>query len=176
MQSIKWKGVWWWRWNTFTGSMKLDFIRCQKLAHRRSNSCSDFTVVPNKLRSNSGASQVIQWWRTHLPVQETRVWSLGWEDTLEKEMATHSSTLAWKIPWTEEHGRLLQSMGSKRVRHDWATSVTCLTGKFQPSPRPILWVGWLSNLDTFLSDERIDLAKNCHNSHTNSEAKPSFYV
>ena len=43
-------------------------------------------------------------------MQETWVRSLGWEDPLEKEMATHSSTLAWKIPWTEEHGRL-QSKG-----------------------------------------------------------------
>ena len=50
-------------------------------------------------------------------MQETQVRSLGWEDTLEKEVATHSSTLAWKIPWMEEHGRL-QSMGSQRVRHD----------------------------------------------------------
>ena len=48
---------------------------------------------------------------------ETRVQSLGWEDLLEKEMATQSSTLAWKIPWTEEPGRL-QFMGSQRVRHD----------------------------------------------------------
>ena len=48
---------------------------------------------------------------------ETHVRSLGWEDPLEKEMATHSSFLAWKIPWTEEPGRL-QSMGSQRVRHD----------------------------------------------------------
>ena len=55
-------------------------------------------------------------------MRETRVWSLGWEDPLKKEMATHSSTLAWKIPWTEERGRL-QSMGSQRVRHDWATSL-----------------------------------------------------
>ena len=50
-------------------------------------------------------------------MQETQVRSLGQEDPLEKEMATHSSTLAWKIPWTEEPGRL-QSMGSQRVRHD----------------------------------------------------------
>ena len=54
----------------------------------------------------------------HLPtMQETQVRSLGWEDPLEKEMATHPSTLAWKIPWTEECGRL-QSMGSQRVGHD----------------------------------------------------------
>ena len=54
---------------------------------------------------------------------ETQVWSLGREDPLEKEMATHSSILAWKIPWTEEPGRL-QSMGSHRVGHDWAASLS----------------------------------------------------
>ena len=50
-------------------------------------------------------------------MQETQVQSLGQEDPLEKEMATHSSTLAWRIPWTEEPGGLL-SMGLQRVRHD----------------------------------------------------------
>ena len=50
-------------------------------------------------------------------MQETRFQSLGGEDPLEKEMATHSSILAWKIPWTEESGRL-QSMGWQRVGHD----------------------------------------------------------
>ena len=54
----------------------------------------------------------------HLPtVRETQVQSLGREDLLKKEMATHSSILAWKIPWTEEPGGL-QSLGSQRVRHD----------------------------------------------------------
>ena len=48
---------------------------------------------------------------------ETWVRPLGWEDPLEEEMANHSSTLAWKSPWTEEPGRL-QSMGSLRVGHD----------------------------------------------------------
>ena len=48
---------------------------------------------------------------------ETQVPSLGWEGTLEKEMANHSGTLVWKIPWMEESGRL-QSMGSQRFRHD----------------------------------------------------------
>ena len=48
---------------------------------------------------------------------ETWVQSLGWEDPLEKEMAIHSSTIAWKIQWTEEPGEL-QSIGSQRVRHD----------------------------------------------------------
>ena len=50
-------------------------------------------------------------------VRETWVRSLGQEDPLEQEMAIHSSTLAWKIPWTEEPGGL-QSMGSQKVRHD----------------------------------------------------------
>ena len=54
-------------------------------------------------------------------MQKTWVRSLGWEDPLEKEMTNHSSTLAWKIPWTEEPGRL-QSMRSQRVGHDWVTS------------------------------------------------------
>ena len=52
---------------------------------------------------------------------ETWVRSLGWEDLLEEEMATLSSILAWRIPWTEEPGRL-QSMGSQRVRHDRMTN------------------------------------------------------
>ena len=50
-------------------------------------------------------------------MRETWVRALGWEDPLEKEMAIHSSTIAWKILWTEEPGRL-QSMGSQRVGHD----------------------------------------------------------
>ena len=55
-------------------------------------------------------------------MQETWVWSLGWEDPLEKGMAIHSSILAWRIPWTEEPGRL-QSVGSQRVGHDWETDI-----------------------------------------------------
>ena len=54
--------------------------------------------------------------------QETWVWSLGWEDPLEDGMTTHFSTLAQRIPWTEEPGGL-QSIGSHRVRHDWATKL-----------------------------------------------------
>ena len=56
----------------------------------------------------------------HLPTQETWVQSLGQEDPLENEMATHSSILAWEIPWTEEPGGL-QFRGSQRVRHDLVT-------------------------------------------------------
>ena len=69
----------------------------------------------------------LPWWlrrQKHLPtMRETWVWSLDQEDSLEKEMATHSGTLAWKIPWMEELGGL-QSMGSQRVGHYWATSLS----------------------------------------------------
>ena len=64
----------------------------------------------------------------HLPeMWETWVWSLGREDPLEKEMATHSRTLASRIPWTEEPDGL-QSTGSQRVGHDWATSLSLCFG------------------------------------------------
>ena len=75
------------------------------------------------LVSDVGTSLVAQMVK-HLPtMRETWVWSLGREYPLGKEMATHSSTLAWKIPQTEEPGKL-QSMGSQRVRHGWVTSLT----------------------------------------------------
>ena len=71
-------------------------------------------VLATKILEASLVAQMVK----NLPVvQETWVQSLGWEDPLEKEMATHSSILAWRIPWTEEPGGL-QSMGSQRVRHD----------------------------------------------------------
>ena len=57
-------------------------------------------------------------------MQETRVQSLGWEDPLEKEMATQSNNFTWEIPWTEEPGRL-QPMGSQRVGHDGETHFHC---------------------------------------------------
>ena len=70
----------------------------------------------------------------NLPViQETWVWPLVWEDLLEKEMATHSSILAWEIPWTEEPGGL-QSVGSQRGEHDLVTKTTnsfCIQGSYQ---------------------------------------------
>ena len=58
-----------------------------------------------------------------LAMQDTWVQSLGQEDSLEKGMTTHSSILAWRIPWTEEPDEL-QSVGSQRVGHDWATNTT----------------------------------------------------
>ena len=71
------------------------------------------------------ASLVAQTVKCLPAMQETRVRFLGREDPLEKEMEIHSSTLAWKIPWTEEPDRL-QSMGSQRVRHNWVTSLILL--------------------------------------------------
>ena len=67
-------------------------------------------------------------------MRETQVPSLGWEDPLAKEMATHSSTLAWRIPWTKEPGGL-QPMESLRVWHDWATSLS-LSSTTSQGPRP----------------------------------------
>ena len=63
------------------------------------------------------ASLVAQTVKRLSTMQETWVCSLGWEDPLEKEMATHSSILAWRIPWTEESGSI-QSMGLQRVGND----------------------------------------------------------
>ena len=78
----------------------------------------------------------------HLPIMwETWVRSLDREDLLEKEMATHSSSLAWKIPWMEEPGRL-QSMGSQRVGHDFISFFLCgcyVSATFSFLNRSIYW-------------------------------------
>ena len=79
--------------------------------------------VAKSLTWLSMTSLVAQMVKRLSTMQKTRVRFLGREDLLEKEMAIHSSSNAWKIPWTEEPGRL-QSMGSQRVRHDWATSLS----------------------------------------------------
>ena len=67
--------------------------------------------------STGGASLVAQMVKNLPAMQETWVRSLDWQDTLEKRMATHSTILAWRIPWTEKAGGL-QSMESQRVRHN----------------------------------------------------------
>ena len=69
-----------------------------------------------KVSDQGGPSLIVQLVKNLPTMQETQVQSLGQEDLLEKEMATHSSILSWKIPWTGEPGGL-QSMGSQRVRH-----------------------------------------------------------
>ena len=85
----------------------------KKKESSRKTSTSALLNIPNPL-TVSLVSQMVK----HLPaVEETWVQSLGQEDPLEKEMATHSNILAWRISWTEEPGRL-QSMGLQRVRYD----------------------------------------------------------
>ena len=80
---------------------------------RKGDKFQRLTFTP-RFFSSSLVAQTVKHLST---MRETRVRALGWEDPLEKEMAIHSSTIAWKIPWTEEPGRL-QSMGSQRVEHD----------------------------------------------------------
>ena len=84
------------------------------------------------------ASLVAQRLKRLPAMQETWVWSLGWEDPLEKEMATHSSILAWRIPWTEEPGGL-QSTGWQRIEHDWAISLSL---SFMTNDVEHLFTGW----------------------------------
>ena len=91
---------------------------CMVLKHLGYKSSKNFSKRVLTLHQASLVTQTVK----HLPtMRETWVWSLRWEDPLEKEMATHSSIHAWEIPWTKEPGGL-QSMGSQRVRHDWMTS------------------------------------------------------
>ena len=99
-------------------------LPCGKLNNPGAKSCRAYHLNWLSIKSP------LEWWASlvaqtvkSLPaIWETWVPSLSQQYPLKKEMATHSSTLAWKIPWTEEPGRL-QSMGSQRVGHDWVTSL-----------------------------------------------------
>ena len=93
---------------------------CQKQTPGKGLSCKGNQNIVLIYR-HFGASQVAQLAKNLPAKQETQVWSLGQEDPLEKRVATHSSILAWRIPWTEKPGRLY-SMESQRVRHDWVTN------------------------------------------------------
>ena len=68
--------------------------------------------------TDTGTSLMAQMVKNLPAMQETQVPSLGWKDPLEKGMATHSSILAWRVPWTEEPGGLQLGTGSQRVEHD----------------------------------------------------------
>ena len=90
-------------------------------------------------RSDSAAASIISLWAiyraflvTQQAMQEMQVWSLGWEDPLEKEMATHSSILAWEIPWSEKPGRL-QSMGSPKSQ-TWVSGWTTTKATYEWEP------------------------------------------
>ena len=85
----------------------------------------------------NGASLVAQMVKNPPAMQKTWVQSLSWEDPLEEDMTTHSSILAWRIPWTEGLGRL-QSMGSQRVEHDWKNGTFLLGRKVMANLDSIL--------------------------------------
>ena len=96
--------------------------------------CSYVIQMGPQFESHSRASPVAQTVKNLPEMHETWVWSLGWEDPLEKGMATDSNILAWRITWTEKPGGR-QFMGSQRVRQDWATfSFTRLWGWFWRKP------------------------------------------
>ena len=118
-------------WNDGTKSHDLSFWM---LSFKPAFSLSSFTLI-KRLFSSSSVAQRIK----RLPaIRETWVRSLGWEDPLEKEVATHSSILAWRIPWTEELDGL-QSMGSHRVGHNWGTNTSVGTRLFFMLLR-IFWI------------------------------------
>ena len=94
-------------------------------------STSVLSVLSHVLLITCGLHR-LPWWKNLPAMQETWVQSLDWEDPLEEEMATHSSILAWRIPWTEEPGGL-QSMMLQRVGYDWVTNtLQCLTYAWGP--------------------------------------------
>ena len=106
------------------------------------------------------ASLVTQMLKRLPAMQETWVRSLGWEDPLEKEMATHSSILTWKIPWMEKPGRL-QSMELQRVGHDWVASLSFFYGLHRIKLTDIQlrdYIMW--NLQTCLTSSPRDIYRN----------------
>ena len=117
----------------------LSFTNVETEAHKSLNlMCKLPYLVTLDPRLSHQASLVAWMVKNLLTIPETWVLFLGQEDPLEKGMATHSSILAWRIPWTEEPGGL-QSMGSLRGGHDWATSLSLFTftqwrRQWQPTP------------------------------------------
>ena len=125
----------------------------------------------------SWASLVAQMVKNLPAVQETRVWSLGWEDPLEEEMASYSSILAWRITWAEEPGGL-QSMGPQRVRHDWATEHTQTIVLVYEILRVWAWVGAVGSqsVDTTVSGYSGPLVRQTQNAQTDGEQMISFLL
>ena len=115
-----------WIWGLGRGVLEYSFCYCcfKPLSHYISKAW--FCQIIYKHLRHIQTSLVAQTVKRLSIIWDTWVWSLGWEDPLEKEMAIHSRAIAWKIPWTEEPGRL-QSMGSQRVGHDWATPLFTFT-------------------------------------------------
>ena len=105
-----------------TGSLKVNFCLSTKHTHRHRICHILFAPTLNLKFIQCYISPLVAQKVKNLPaMQETQVWSLGWEDPLEEGMATYSSILAWRILWTEGPG-WLQFVGLQRVGHDWATN------------------------------------------------------
>ena len=112
------------------------------------------------------ASLVAQRLKRLPTTQETWVWSLGREDPLDKEMATHSSILARRIPWREEPGRL-QSTGSQRVGHDWATSLSL--GRLGWEDLQVRWLDHSKcNVEKWMNGARLEAVQFSHSVVCNS--------
>ena len=108
----------------------------------------------------SWASLMAQMVKNPPTMQETRVQSLGWEDTLEKGMVTHSSILAWRIPWTEEPGGL-QFMGLQIVRHYLGTRQQLCAKCFVRGKETLKWCLYSSNLQ-FSWRQRMQIHKHLY--------------
>ena len=102
-----------------------------------------FCIANHPIRGLPGGSVV----KNPSAMQVTHVRSLGWEDPLEEEMATHLSILAWRIPWTVESDRP-QSIGLQRVRHEWAINIFTSSQLYITYMTPVFWrSSWVWNKD-----------------------------
>ena len=128
------------RWLDWKSQQRKATLRKNQMKILELKNTADFTQW-NKEYLKTSASLVAQGWRIHLPMQQTWVQLLGWEDPLEKEMVTNSSNLAGKIPWTEEPSGP-QCTGSQTVGHDWsdwARSETNTLSSFYHLYLSLLW-------------------------------------
>ena len=124
-QQITCRSMLWGQWRFFQSSVNWKGFPDSSICKEYTCNVGDSSSIPGLGRSTgqrigyphqySWASLVTQLVKNLPAVWEIWAWSLGWEDPLEKGKATHSSNLAWRIPW------IIQFMGSQRVRHDWAT-------------------------------------------------------
>ena len=128
------------------GAFSQGHSTCYAPAHTREADKAQ-VCKPNLFRSclPTRASLVAQRLKRLPPMRETWVPSLGREGPLEKEMVTHYSILAWRIPWTEKPGRL-QSTGSQRVGHDWATSLSLSPSLHNTCPSSVWLRGFLRGI------------------------------
>ena len=111
-----------------------------------------------------GASLVAQWQRIHLPMQGTQVQSLGWEDPIEKSMATCFSIPAWETPWTEEPGGLLGSLGVPKTQ-TWLSAeqqqLICLISGFKVLKKTPIYTVQLKIIKTTLVGEHVGIVFCC---------------